>query len=398
MSAVSVFEEHSEVAALWSGDLSATVICFDRHLDLKPLNPSLIGRLGEGDAVGLIRTLPLRGSGQGFGLDDFWSAAAVLGLRRLVWVPSWASYPGWHASALDATSLILHAPDQVPDAPVFNPCCVQVRLCGLTVDIVPWNLLSEHMVHVEGPVIVDIDLDWLADEHGVFEHSLADLADLVKLCDGPVQALTRSVRSGFLPSELRSLSADCATTLGLTTQEDSFLPRVPWKESLLNSLHQRAPIDSMYALERAATEDTRGYLTAFVGIAACSHDLVDAEKRYDKATSAGYQSSWLSYSIGAGHAATANKAVARDWFLRAADIDGYDTMAAHARLLAARCLDPQKDGDVMLDELSALARVLPYRRSLWESVEILAEIRHEDDIRAWAYSGARRLDLHIANH
>lgn len=394
MAKVSIFEEHSEVSALWP-DLGAggetTIVCFDRHLDLKPLDPAVELALAEASHPSdLIRPLPLRGPGAGFGLDDFWAAGALCGLRTLIWVPPWPSFPGWQLAALETASLIWHQPGDPVAAPRVGSCCLGLGLCGLRVDIVPWNLLAKHLDHTDGQVVVDIDLDWLADEHGAFEHSVDQLAELVRMCDGPVQALTRSVRSGFLPSRMRSLAADVARALGATTREDSFLPGVPWPEDLLNLVHRRGPTDQLAVAQSRAPDEARGWITAMIGVAECPTNLAAAQRRFESAAGAGYPSSWLAYSLGAGHATAGRKSLAREWFRRAADIDAHDTMSAHARILAARCLDPRQDADTMLAELSDLARVLPYRLSLWSSVAIVADLVGDIESKRWAEEGLAR--------
>jgi len=82
---IDAFEEHGEIAALWGSARypQKSVVCFDRHLDLKPLSDLnrelLISRAGSESIATLNRVLPVRQAPGAFGLDDLWSAAACVG-------------------------------------------------------------------------------------------------------------------------------------------------------------------------------------------------------------------------------------------------------------------------------------------------------------------------------
>jgi len=95
MPPLDVFEEHGEIAALWVTKPydGHTVVCFDRHLDLKPLAPGgeelLMAALADGrDLTGVVRKQPVRGVAGAFGLDDFWTAAALAGPGPRRWALS----------------------------------------------------------------------------------------------------------------------------------------------------------------------------------------------------------------------------------------------------------------------------------------------------------------------
>ncbi|MFD9216885.1 tetratricopeptide repeat protein [Streptomyces sp. NPDC087659] len=383
---VDLFEEHGEVAALWpqGGYRDRTVVCFDRHLDLKPLAPGgeealrRAATLGE-DPAAHLRRLPVRGVPGAFGLDDFWSAAALAGgLTSLVWVPSWVSHPHWRATALDSVSLISTG-GVMPD-PRVSGCCLAVRLCGVSLAIVPPDLLARHLaVHVSGEVVADIDLDWLMDEHGRPDHTVDELAALVALCGGELSAMTWSTRSGFLPGEFRQVGTDVAARLGLRARTSSFLPATPWPEDLLLSVHRGAPLPQ--------GEEDGGVTVALRGLALATTDPAQAEECHRRAAGAGYRSSWLAYRIGIAHYARGGHRTAREWLREAVAVDGRDTLAMHARIMSARATARLDGPDRAFAELRALAGELPLRAGVWRTLRVLA--RSCGDTEAAAEADAR---------
>ncbi|MFD3717643.1 hypothetical protein [Streptomyces sp. NPDC058674] len=399
---VDLFEEHGEVAALWPEGLyrDRTVVCFDRHLDLKPLAPGGEESLGraaaEGrDPAGLLRRLPVRGVPGAFGLDDFWSAAAIAGgLTELVWVPSWTSHEGWAATAVDSVSLV--ATGGATAEPRMADCCLSVRLCGVRLAVVPPDLLTRHLAaHVHGDVVVDIDLDWLMDEHGRPDHSVEDLAGLVGACGGELSAMTWSTRSGFLPHEFRRVGADVAAHLGLRARTSSFLPSTPWPEDLLLTVHRGDPLPADDGTDRAGrggsgTEAAPGVTTALRGLALASESPAEAQECYERAVAGGYRSSWLAYKIGIAHYARGGHRTARDWLREAIAIDGRDTLAMHARIMSVRATTRLDGPGPALEELRGLADQLPLRAGVWRTLRTLSQ--HAGDREA-AAAARGRLEL-----
>lgn len=391
---VDLFEEHGEVAALWPQRIyqDRTVVCFDRHLDLKPLTSggaeALHGLVAtNGDPAALVRRLPVRGVPGAFGLDDFWSAASIAGgLKSLVWVPSWRSHPGWRSTATDAVSLI--AVDDVPPAPRARECCLSVTLCGVRLSVVPPDLLAEHRRrHLRGDVVVDIDLDWLVDEQGKLDHEVSDLAELVSLCGGELSAMTWSTRSGFLPAEFRRVGRDVADRLGLRTRESSFLPATPWPEDVLLNVHRGVlPPDFTTPSDESGAE---GVVIALRGLVAAAHDPTAAETAYEDAAAHGYRSSWLAYRTGISHYQRGDHSAARARLRQAVDIDPADTLAMHARILAARATARIDGPGPALTELSSLARELPLRAGVWRTVRVLAENLGEQELAEEAHRSLR---------
>ncbi|MFG2986488.1 hypothetical protein ACGFYQ_35475 [Streptomyces sp. NPDC048258] len=399
---VDLFEEHGEVAALWTEGLyrDRTVVCFDRHLDLKPLAPggeealSRAAARGE-DPAGLLRRLPVRGVAGAFGLDDFWSAAAIAGgLTDLVWVPSWTSHEGWAATAVDSVSLI--ATGGADAEPRMSDCCLTVRLCGVWLAVVPPDLLTRHLAaHVSGDVVVDIDLDWLMDEHGRADHSVEDLASMVAACGGELSAMTWSTRSGFLPHEFRRVGADVAARLGLRARTSSFLPSTPWPEDLLLNVHRGhtlpADEDGTGTAERGSgTEAAPGVAIALRGLALASQSPAQAQEFYERAVAGGYRSSWLAYKIGIAHYARGGHRTARYWLREAIAVDGRDTLAMHARIMSVRATTRLDGPGPALDELRGLADELPLRAGVWRTLRLLSQ--HAGDRESAAAAG-RRLEL-----
>ncbi|MEV8533073.1 hypothetical protein [Streptomyces sp. NPDC051211] len=383
---VDLFEEHGEVAALWQegGYRDRTVVCFDRHLDLKPLAPggeaALLGAAARGeDPAGLLRRLPVRGVPGAFGLDDFWSAAALAGgLTELVWVPSWTSHEGWEQAAVDSVSLI--ATGGTPADPRMTDCCLTVRLCGVRLAVVPPDLLARHLAaHVSGDVVADIDLDWLMDEHGRADHSVEELAGLVAACGGELSAMTWSTRSGFLPQEFRRVGADVAGRLGLRARTSSFLPATPWPEDLLLAVHRGGPLPAEPApgprrgSGSGGPPEALGVTVALRGLALAAGDPDGAEEQYGRAAAGGYRSSWLAYKIGIAHYARGGHRTARDWLREAIAVDGRDTLAMHARIMAVRATARLDGPGAALAELRALAAELPLRAGVWRTLRLLSD-------------------------
>lgn len=376
---VDLFEEHGEVAALWPDRPygGRTVVCFDRHLDLKPLAPGGAQALraatdGGSSPDRLVRRLPIRGVPGAFGLDDFWSAAAIAaGLTDLVWVPSWRSFEGWESHALDSVSLI--ATGGVPPEPRTEHCCLTVTLCGVRLSVVPPDLLLDHLDrHVHTDVVTDIDLDWLVDEHGRFEHSAEELARLAAACGGELSAMTWSTRSGFLPPEYRTVGADVAALLRLSVRESSFLPATPWPEDLMLRVHQGA--------DAPAPEDDGpepGIAVALHGLAHAQENPGRAQECFELAAAHGYRSSWLAYRIGAAHFARGDHRTARSYLREAAAIDPQDTLGMHARIMGARATLRLDGASAALDEFRSLGDELPLRKGIWKTVRVLA--RSEGD-------------------
>ncbi|MFJ4836782.1 tetratricopeptide repeat protein [Streptomyces sp. NPDC088746] len=399
---VDLFEEHGEVAALWpqSPYRDRTVVCFDRHLDLKPLAPGGEKALRAAAAAGtspaeLLRRLPVRGVPGAFGLDDFWSAAALAAaLTDLVWVPSWTSYAGWESRAVDCVSLI--ATGGAPVDARTGGCCLAVTLCGVRLSVVPPDLLTRHLDrHVTGDVVTDIDLDWLVDEHGRADHSVEDLADLVAACGGELSAMTWSTRSGFLPGEFRGVGPDVAGRLGLSARQSSFLPATPWPEDLMLRVHQGAglPAHDEPAAEggQAGAEDPApGVAVALRGLANASASPEGAQECYERAAAQGYRSSWLAYKIGAAHYARGEHGAARDRLREAVALDPRDTLAMHARVLSARATLRLEGPGAALAEFRAVAEELPLRAGVWRTVRVLAEARGDPES---AGAARDRLDL-----
>jgi len=399
MPPLDVFEEHGEIAALWGTRLydGRTVVCFDRHLDLKPLVPGgeelLMAALAdERDLAGVVRKQPIRGVAGAFGLDDFWTAASLAGqVKRLVWVPSWSSRPGWHASALSAVSLIATSGES-PEA-VARECCLRVHLCGIELHVVPWNLLGVHArEHIVADVAVDIDLDWLVDEHGQVEHPPSRLAALVTMLGGEVTSMTWSTRSGFLPKEFRNVSVCVARELGHSTTLSSYLPETPWPEGLLLDVHRGAPADPWLRSEAELCTSAPGVAQALLGLLVVRTDPVAGKRYYDEAVSCGYTSSWLAYKLGISRYAEGAMSEARSWLCRAIVTDPRDTLAMHARVLLGRSRIEHQEPGLALAEFRALAADLPLRQGVWSTVDLLARQVGDEGSREEARAALASID------
>ncbi|MGQ0574514.1 MAG: hypothetical protein ACT4RN_09955 [Pseudonocardia sp.] len=393
---IDTFEEHGEIAALWNGHRypGRAVVCFDRHLDVKPLRAAgrtQVRSAAPGELAGLNRRLPVRQAEGAFGLDDFWTAAACAGeVERLVWVVPERATPGWQHRALQRVSLV--ATDERPDL-VVGPDHLAVRLCGLRIFVVPWDRLASFWRSSGWPEpAVDVDLDWLVGDDPGDDLPPALLAELVRAVDGRVDSMTWSQRSGFIGAEHRHLGGALCAELGRRDRASSYLPECPWPAGLMRDI----ALGGAGALARWRADPTwldraPGHTHGLLGVLAVGHDDELAATMYAATVEHGVGSAWLAYRLGVGALAGGRPAHARRLLLDAAATDPTDTLATHGRILAALCLRRCGAPERALVELRELAAQLPLRLGLLRAVTGLAAAIGDDAVRAEADEAAHRL-------
>lgn len=365
-----VHEEHGEVVATWCelGYRDETVVCFDRHLDLKPLADAAAQQLRDAHGVqalrALNRPLPVREAPGAFGLDDFFAAGPVLGTVQALWWVMPGRWPDGRArvrAALDAVARIPAAADTLARTTVVDGVLC-THLCGLALQVHTLETLMARGLPARARI--DVDLDWLADGDAPPQHTTAELIDVLTALGGidRLDSLTWSVRSGFLSDAMRASATRIADAVGRP------LMPVPWESAWL------VPERTLAALRSAAPRGQRAQLQAeliplgAIGIAldGClavrEGALDDAEAAWRQAVDAGVRSSWLAHGIGVAlYAGEPERALA--WLERASG-SGTDTLEVHAATLALLCLLRLGRAGEARARVGALAQRHPLHRKL----------------------------------
>ncbi|MGW6474441.1 tetratricopeptide repeat protein [Streptomyces nigra] len=342
---IALHEEHGEVVASWTrlGYRAESVVCFDRHLDLKPLSRAATARLTRLTGVRSVedenRKLPIREVDGSYGLDDFYAAGATLGLvSRLTWVRATqeADTPAARRRLLAALSVIAAEPD-VLDATRFDEHgALHTRVCGL--DLAVHTPASFGATAQDPDSRVDLDLDWFADVRTGQEHRPDELLRLLEGHGllGNVDSMTYSVRSGFLPEARRDLAPLLATELGRGTRQRE-RDALPLPQATFTAL--RGTADPVPPERYEAELEPLGAVgTALLGLLHLhtAGDFDEAGRCWHEAAASGCRSSWLAYGIGLSHYGRRAFTEAGEWFRRATG-ERTDTIEVKSAFLAALC-------------------------------------------------------------
>lgn len=377
MSALPIHEEHGEVVSTWRelGYREETVVCFDRHLDLKPLSSAAeqaVAAASDDAALGALnRQLPMREAAGAYGLDDFFAVGAKLGaVKRLLWVlpTPHADEATWLSRCLDRVALIAAEPDTLERTDTASGV-LRTRLCGLDLEIHTVTTLAR-MGMPEGARI-DVDLDWLADVDSGQEHTPADLLAVLERfqCVDRLDSLTWSIRSGFLPEHLRDAARAVADAAGRTLRPVPRPDSLPLPESTFALLRAtaRPERDTVARLVERELLPLGDLGTALAGLLAIrSGDVDAASEAWVRARDAGLSSTWLAYALGMyWYGEHKNHARALEWFSRARG-ERVDTLEAHAAILETLCLLRLGRADEALRQCWMLAGAYPFRRDVFQ--------------------------------
>lgn len=341
---LAVHEEHGEVVGTWRalGYHKEVVVCFDRHLDLKPLGEAAASQLRSATGVdalrALNRSLPVREAPGAFGLDDFFAAGPVLETVQTLWwvVPGrWPSARDRVRSALNAIAKIPIDLETLPHTRADDGV-LSTRLCGLDLQIHSLETLRDRGVPANARV--DVDLDWLVDGDAPAQHTPNELVGaLLSLeCLDRLDSLTWSIRSGFLPDSMRGTALQIAEEASRTLDRVSWEAAIPIPERTFSALRticrpgQRTALEAELAPLGVIGTVLKGCLAAKEG------DINCAVADWWQAAHKGLPSCWLAHSIGVAHYAEEPEA-ALEWFERACGL-GTDTLQTHAASLAMFCL------------------------------------------------------------
>ncbi|MFF4171649.1 tol-pal system YbgF family protein [Streptomyces sp. NPDC001744] len=342
---IALHEEHGEVVASWTrlGYRAESVVCFDRHLDLKPLTRAAAARLtrpgGDRTVEDENRKLPIREVEGSYGLDDFYAAGATLGLvSGLTWVRATreADSPAARRRLLAALSVIAAEPDVLDTTRFDGRGALYTRVCGLDLAI---HTPDTFGATPQDPAArVDLDLDWFADVRTGQDHRPDELLGLLDRhgLRGNVDSMTYSVRSGFLPEARRDLAPLLAGELarGLRQRERDALPLPQATFTALRGAADPVPPER-YESELAPLGPVG---TALLGLLHL-HTAGDADRAarcWHEAARAGCRSSWLAYGIGLSHYGRRAFTEAGEWFRRATG-ERTDTIEVKSAFLAALC-------------------------------------------------------------
>lgn len=345
------FEEHGEVLSFWvrSAAASKTVVCFDRHLDIKTISGSAIATLSQamhrGDSLDRFRKdVAFRDDGRAiFGSDNFLFAAFQLGIvEEVFWVvpdPKSASPYALARQLWDALSLVFdHGHEIMATFRVTETgaCC---KVAGARVHIATLRQLRHIKDLPGGAVVVDIDLDFFADQDGVMEETVEEFVARMRDLDllHHLFSLSFSIKAGFLPDAFRDVAKSLAQQSGMSLRRHRH--RSVGAQATMSAIARDvslspADVDHLWDLELRHLGGA-GY-SALAVLKARLGDRPGAEQAYRSATRGGDRSTWAAYTLGLRTMQAGEYADALEWF-QACRHDETDTLGAHALILAAIC-------------------------------------------------------------
>ncbi|WP_243526745.1 UPF0489 family protein [Bacillus pseudomycoides] len=173
MNTITTFEEHGEVLPFWQGTIKdpATLLYFDRHLDLKLISKSKIRkihqRVEKNQSISILnRDIPCREDEKyAYGLDDFLYAAIDLNLfKKIIWVSPVVKHKS-NVNDLGQVfwtllSLIPHHGTEIIDSFKKYPFGIETKIKNTTLMITTINNLKYMQLYKESNIITDIDLDF----------------------------------------------------------------------------------------------------------------------------------------------------------------------------------------------------------------------------------------------
>lgn len=345
------FEEHGEILAHWHalGLRAQTVVCLDRHLDLKRIADDDVARLRAApDAAAveaLNRDVPFRDDDtHAYGLDDFVYGAAALGIvTRFVWVaPPLRLGENPDAARLAAAlwrmlALVPGHGLDVLDSFTAVPWGAHARVGTLEVAITTVDGLAD-VPDLEGARL-DIDLDYFCDEAGTLVDDPLRVADRLRTLGLAEHAptMTYSVSSGFLPPALRRLGPALAQALGHSLAPAPRTRRRHW--DCVDAIGGRQAldldaIDDLWARELSGLGGAGWSARCLLELRA--GDVDAARTAHERARDLGDRATWPAYALGLHLLETKRYAEAAPFLERAA-ARATDTISAHAHFLRAMC-------------------------------------------------------------
>jgi hypothetical protein len=374
MTPISVFEEHSAVLANWSarGFQDETVVCFDRHLDLKKIADEQVERLkavkmDPAAVSALERDFAFRDDGSYvYGFDNFVFAAAALGyISRFVWVvPEPVLF-----SVVKLTSILWNSLSLVPDygneiirTVVMKAHSARCIVNGATVEITTLRRLAS----VQGleSAHIDVDLDFFCERYGHCDHSISELVAVLRAAsfEKRFESLALSINSGFLPESARGWVPKLGSLLGRSIRaEPDFRAGAP---KSLAALGSGEPLNYLFIEELWAQElmvlGSAGWALRAV-LESRSGNYVGAALSYDTAQEGGDRAAWAAYSLGLAAMERREYGNAVRWF-KSARFELVDNIHSHALICETLCLVRERRFEEALPQAEQCVQRLPMRK------------------------------------
>ncbi|WP_026102217.1 hypothetical protein [Pleurocapsa sp. PCC 7319] len=405
MNPIVVFQEHGEILAYWCERryLKETVICFDRHLDLKKIPSQQVLRLlaVKNDPLAirsLNRDIPFRDDDMfAYGLDNFVYAAITLNyINRFIWV-----VPELHSiSTRDLAIILWDQLSLIPDHgnEIIETFCrssfsAKANIKNVSIEITTLSRLP-YITNISNSHI-DIDLDFFCNPIGDLEHTAEDLVQtLVKMgVHRQVESITYSISSGFLPSQYRYL-ADAITNLLDRNIDLRSIGRKHASRSLgiiaTGKNIEDQILDELWTDELrilgASGWSLRALLEARMG------KLSASTSSYYTARLAGDRATWAAYVIGMEFLKRGDYATAESWF-QEASIEIIDTIQSHALIMHTLCLCRSRKMEIALKRARVCFLRIPMCIQAYKLGAIAAESLCVKDCSDWCQAQIKNLKL-----
>lgn len=364
MTHILTVEEHGEVLTLWveSGFKDKTLVCFDRHLDFKPVTV-----IPKGTIASSCRKIPFEDNRlSSYGLDDFLDLAGRLGLvRRLIWVcPSAPKQCLW-----EHVSWISGYGKQVKNTWKSLPYGARVQLRRMVIEATTLERLS--LVGGLDDAVLDIDLDYFCDERGRMEIDPNQwLDEVIGLgLQDQVFALCFSERSGFIPAQSRHLAMALAQGLERPLYSRSCRTELaPRTMDLIARRNQEYLSLDLLIEEELAVLGGPGWSLA--SVAACRlGEIAQAEICYRKARELGDRARWAAFAIAHAYHRDHNYVKALSWS-KLVGGPRADPMWARSRILGTVAALRSGQREIALYLATKLCEAIPLRPEPFELVRL----------------------------
>lgn len=339
-------EEHGEILLKWHqlGFDSRTVVCLDRHFDVKRIGPQRLAHLlaaatNSSDLADAMKWCPFTDTkAHAFGSDDFLYASAALGMvKHVIWV-----YPEFAAGSdrqladvlWDNLKLIPDHGRQILDSIKRTDALLSASVGKATVSICTISRLSSQLNALEEGWHLDVDLDYFWDDEDLVVRNLDETITLARaLPMRSTQHVTAaySISSGYLPEDARWLGKYLCDAFSCEYHELSTRRFPEYDEwTLLLGRSGRRSNPERYDVD--VVSGTRHALRALLALK--SGDIGAAERLCGLARDEGDLATWPAYKLGLHYLERNAYKEASHWF-RSACMDVYDSIQAHSLCLLA---------------------------------------------------------------
>ncbi|MCU4992343.1 hypothetical protein OCF10_26010 [Bacillus cereus] len=389
MNTITTFEEHGEVLPFWQGTIKepATLLYFDRHLDLKLISETKIQkihqRVEKNQSLNILnRDIPCREDEQyAYGLDDFLYAAIDLNMfKKIIWVSPVVEHKG-NVNDLgqvfwNLLSLIPQHGTEIIDSFKKYSFGIETKIKNTTLMITTLNNLKYMQLYKESNLITDIDLDFFYNpENKNLYYKLDQVLQILKenKITDTIKTMTYSIKSGFMPEPYRRLSSIFSHKLDMKLISNPARNHLVPIETMA-ALSNRKPIDQKYLNYLQEKEldilsgigwKLRSLLLVQMG------QLGEAEKCYYQAKEHGDEAFWAAYNIGMSYMKQKDYEHALKWFQQKKGV--VDTIQAHSLILQILCHLHLENFEYGLSLAHRTLELLPMRTEIYELIEIFCK-------------------------